>query len=271
MPDRRGLLVAAVIAFLATTVTAQSLRTINLTGFSFVDTVTGTNQTTIAFGDSVRFNRLNGTHTATSGFPGAGSGALFNFNLNATTTTGTWTPAAPGSYPYFCNFHSSLGMIGTIIVQPPPLYPGTGEDFSELSAVNGPGLPLTSPTTGGGQDVKFAIAGYTVTILARSQNGTFNFAPIVLAAQLFTTGQPAPVGTLPGLHLTTSGAFVLINGLDPGVLGAVQVVVPGGSSYGFLVPAGLAGSSVMIQSFAFATTAANGIFAISEGHEIQFF
>ena len=48
------------------------------------------------------------------------------------------------------------------------------------------------------------------------------------------------------------------------------VIAPGnGSSNYYLAPAGLAGSSIMLQGLVFSTGASNGIFAMTDGHEIQ--
>lgn len=250
---------------------AQQTRTVNLTGTTFVDTVSGTNITNIQLGDSVKWVRLNGTHTVTSGFAGPGSGSLFNVTMNATTTMFTFTPTAPGNYPYFCSFHQTFGMIGTIVVAPPFLYPGSGEDLVQGSAINAPGSGNVPVSYGGGNDVKYAVGGNVLTLVVRSTNGTFNFTPVIVAAQLFVSGQPAPPGALPGLHINTSGGVILVNGLDVGTFGAQQWIVPGGSTYGFLLPPGLTGFSIMVQSLAVTSSAANGFFAISEGHEVQMF
>lgn len=269
-------LTTAFMLFLATmfasVARAQTTVTVNATGTFFVDVMSGTNVTTIQLGDTVRWVRLNVSHTATSGTGPSdpANGALFNFNLNATTPIATFTPTSVGTIQYYCSPHFAFGMTGTIIVQPPPLYPGTNEDFIMGTAVNTPGGPTNPITFGGGVDVKNAHAGDLLTVQARSVAATFNYKPLLIVGQAFTTGQPTPPGALPGIHINTSGGFLIMNGLDPSALGTIQLIVPGGSTYGYGIPVGLTGQSLMIQCLAIAGNAANGIYAASTAHEIRF-
>ena len=142
-------------------------------------------------------------------------------------------------------------------------YPGSGEDFVLSSGVN------TAPTTGPGQDVKSAASGDLLFIHFASPSGTFDLEPPLLVAQVFTPGLP-PLGPLPGLWVNTSGAVILVNGLDGGPLGFAEVIVPvTGNTHAYQVPPGLSGSSVMFQALAVTSSAVNGFFAITTGHEIQ--
>lgn len=262
----------AVLGCLLAVGAAQTTHIVNLTGTSFVGVTSGTNTITIAIGDSVQFVRLNGTHTATNGtsLSDPALGTLFNFNLNSTTTTATYTPTAPGTIPFFCSPHFFFGMTGTIIVLPSPIYPGSGEAFNQGTAINTPGGPINPITFGGGFDVKTAVAGDVLSIRAISTSGAFNFTPLLIVGQFFATGGPAPVGALPNLYVNTFGAFIIVNGTDPSAFGGFQVVAPGGSTFAFNIPVSVAGQSCILQSLALSPFAANGFFALSDGHEIRF-
>ena len=80
---------------------------------------------------------------------------------------------------------------------------------------------------------------------------------------------PAPV--LPVLHVSLTGFFIIVDGATPVPPGLQPQLQPFGNTYGFTLPGGLAGSSILIESLVLDPTAANGIFATSDGHEIQMF
>lgn len=265
-----GLVLAAFVSGAA----AQN-HVVNSVGFSFVDSVSGTNATVIPLGTTIEFRWLGGaSHTATSGidFSDPLSGVLFNMALNSATPIRTFTPTSTGMIPYYCVPHVFFGMVGTITVLSPAglLYPGSNEDFNLGTAVNTPGPgPFNAATFGSGNDAKDATAGDVLTIQMLSAGGAFNFTPLLLAAQAFLTLGPPPAGPLAGLHVNVS-ATVLLNGLSPAApLGLAVVVLPGGSTYGVQVPLGFAGFSVMFQSIAAAGFANNGFFAISPGQVIR--
>ena len=143
-----------------------------------------------------------------------------------------------------------------------PAYPGTTEDFIMETGISG------GTSTGPGNDIKTALAGDSLNILAESPAGTFNGAPFLILAELFPTGAP-PVGVLPTLHLSLSGFFILVDGAVAVGPGLVPGLPAAGSSSSFLLPPGLTGSSLLLQSLALSPTAANTLFAISDAHEIQ--
>ena len=95
-------------------------------------------------------------------------------------------------------------------------------------------------------------------------------APILLAAQFFTTGgaEPTPIPTY-SLWLGT-GATLLINGAQPSVFGQSSIVLPGGTIRSFFVPFGFNGFSMILQTVVPSTLSANGIIATSEAHLIRF-
>jgi plastocyanin len=94
-------------------------------GFSFVDSVSGTSTTTIPVGTTVEWVWQGTPHSTTSGTCTASncvpdftwdSGIQNNLPFTFTYTFNT----ANVTYPYFCRVHGvSMGMIGTVIVNPP--------------------------------------------------------------------------------------------------------------------------------------------------------
>jgi hypothetical protein len=101
-------------------------------------------------------------------------------------------------------------------------------------------------------------------------------APLLLAANLYPTGTPAPAPTpgFPGLILDPNAFILIVNGLFCSGAGC-PAVQSGGTNYAVQIPPGLAGYSILLQAFAVpapGTTTpplANGLFAGSEGHEIR--
>lgn len=145
----------------------------------------------------------------------------------------------------------------------PSKFPGTGEDLRLFSGVNGP------PTSGPGNDVESAVALDLLALRVESPNGTFDYAPLVLAANLFPTGSP-PVTGIPGLALDPIQLVPILNGFGCAGFGCA-LVLPGGTGIDLLIPPTLGGHSVLIQAFALQgglTPPANGVFAGSDAHEI---
>ncbi len=113
------------------TPSAGSTRIVNVghSGYTFIDTVSGGNTTTIHVGDTVKWVFASSTqmHTTTSGVCVSGGGA---YGEDTCTADGLWDSAeqyAPatyshtfttaGSFKYYCNVHMSM-MTGTVVVQP---------------------------------------------------------------------------------------------------------------------------------------------------------
>ncbi len=75
---------------------------------------------TIAVGDSVRWVWTSILHTVTSGAgptdPNVGS--IFDAPLDSTHPVFIHRFLTTGSFPYFCRFHFTMGMTGSITVQP---------------------------------------------------------------------------------------------------------------------------------------------------------
>ena len=258
----RLLSVVLVLGLLALPTVGQATQQVIAIGVTFQDTTSGTNITTITFGDTVEWLHVSGGfHTVTSG-TGAGdpdSGNLFDSTLNAGGMF-SYTPTNCGSIDYYCIPHEAFLMVGTIIVvAPTPMYPGSGEDFEMGTAINNGEV-----TFEGCADVKNASGGDSLVIVARSPNGTFDFCPLLVVAQEFM-GSP-PIGTF-GLHVNTMGGFIVAGG---GGSYALQVVPGTGSIIAVEIPPAIpAGTSIIIQCLALKGTASNGFFAITSAHRID--
>ncbi len=72
----------------------------------------------IASGDTVRFQWAAGSHP-TSSTSGDWAAFVF-FQLNASQPAADLVFANPGTYNYQCDFHASIGMVGSITVSGPP-------------------------------------------------------------------------------------------------------------------------------------------------------
>lgn len=268
---RNALASLAILLLAFSSSSAQQSHAVQITGISFVDSVTGTNVTNVTVGTPIvwSMNAAMG-HTVTSGTTPASpiAGALFNISLTG-NASGSYTPMTVGTIPYHCIPHFAFGMTGTINVSgSPTTYPGSGEDFRMLSAVTPFGsLSLTTPTTGAGNEIKSASILDYLTIVFESPSASFNGLPLIALAEPFVTGTP-PVGPM-GLHVSTTGATILANGLIPNPLGFTTVVAPGGTSFIYQLPVALSGFSVMLQGLAITNSATNGFFALSDAHEIQ--
>jgi len=96
--------------------TSSNPPTPNTHDVSMVDSAFQPQDLTIKVGDIVRWTN-NGahTHTSTSGTNGTPDG---KWNSGDVTPGNTYefTFDTAGTYPYFCHYHWSLGMTGTITV-----------------------------------------------------------------------------------------------------------------------------------------------------------
>jgi plastocyanin len=105
-----------VVSVLAIGVAVASTRDVE-TGpnfqLSFRDTYSGTNETVINVGDSVRWVWRSGFHTTTS------SDNLWDAEISSVQRTFTYTFTQPGVYEYYCIPHELIGMVGTVRVRIP--------------------------------------------------------------------------------------------------------------------------------------------------------
>jgi plastocyanin len=82
---------------------------------------------TITAGQTVRWEWASGNHNVVSGSSAVANGQFCSpadtncaaTPLSAAGTVYSHTFAAPGTYSYFCRQHATLGMTGTVIVNPP--------------------------------------------------------------------------------------------------------------------------------------------------------
>ena len=142
-------------------------------------------------------------------------------------------------------------------------YPGSGDDFELRSGIGGaPSLASHVVSVQPGDPL--------LMLLVSPQGGLIGKAPL-LVGQFFVPGSP-PVGP-PGfafVHLDLAQPiFVIFDGSNGFPFGP-SLLPPGGMPFFFSVPAGFAGTSFMMQAFAFTSAAQNGIFAATNGKEIRF-
>ncbi|MFG0317745.1 MAG: plastocyanin/azurin family copper-binding protein [Planctomycetota bacterium JB042] len=224
----------------------------------FFDGVTGADVTMLELGDTVRWIAgHNAPHTVTSG-TGSGdvnAGLQFQQTLFTPGESFTFTPVEAGMQPYFCVEHEVHGMKGTLHVMPPATWPGTGDDL-ELST----GVDAAPDSV----DVKSLSAGNVLSIGIDSPEATLTGAPLVLALSAFPTGT-TPASPLPGIHFDPAAAVIVTQG----AFGWPLVVPPGGVSFGLVVPPVAAGTSIMLQAAALSANTHNGVFAATDGHELQ--
>lgn len=151
---------------------------------------------------------------------------------------------------------------------PNSLRPGTAED---LVLTTGISAALTATP-----DVKDAVAGDLLQINVSTPLGTFFPGPLVIAAQLFSTG--STLGSIfPAVHINPNmPAFVIVYDGTISPFGNVQPIPPGGLGLAFVAPS-FPGLSVIFQGFAltfdpiaYSVPAQNGIFAATDAHEIRF-
>lgn len=135
-------------------------------------------------------------------------------------------------------------------------YPGSRLDLVLRTGVN------VAPTEGPGELVKDILGFDTAIINVSSPNGALDNAPYAVLLQGFTTavGQPS---FLPTLWMDLFGLDILP--LIGGPVGQFTTVLPiGGSTTAILVPPGLAGFSVMVQSIA---VSPSNTLVLTDGHE----
>lgn len=239
---------------------------INVAGFAFIDSVSGTTNTTVNCGDTIEWVLLDTiAHLCADGTGPSdpNQGARFTFSLDTFTpsTSFTWTATEPGTFDYFCFPHFGFGMVGTITVLPPAnLLTGSGEDFKLDVASGGVSVcdGLTSVTAGSILDCEMI-----------SPNGFFDGLSPILVAELFPTGMTGPGSPagFPYIHVTLN-AIVIFNGQEAPPFGGI-VLTPNGLTLSGLVPPTLVGSTLRLQSLVPTAIAADGIFAFSDAVDIE--
>lgn len=139
--------------------------------------------------------------------------------------------------------------------------PGNGDDLVLATGVDAP------PTAGPLDDVKVASAGQHLLLRLASPLGHFAYEPFVLGARLVPTGTAIVGWPDPHFYLGKPGVILIVDGYTSAT---PLLLLPGGSDLGFPVPAGLGGWSAVLQGVVVTPKAANGAYALSEGHIIRF-
>lgn len=141
-------------------------------------------------------------------------------------------------------------------------YPGTGEDILLASGIN------ATPTFGPGEEIKSAPVFSVFSVFFESPNGTFDFHVPYVVSDFFPTGGTVPSGPLPGMYFDLNTALVLFDGYASQT-GFPQIIVPGGTTQNYLIPAGLTGVSMIFQ-VAFFSNFANNTYVFSDAHQLNF-
>lgn len=105
----KSLLLPVLVCFVCSTSFATK-HNIAVAEFSFTPS-----SLTIPLGDTIVFNWVNGTHTATSTSVPAGA-APFDAPISSGSVILTYVPTKVGTYAYICTPHSSMGMTGSFSV-----------------------------------------------------------------------------------------------------------------------------------------------------------
>ena len=132
----------------------SSTTTIQVGGFAF-----NPSSVTVTAGDTVKWMWNDGSHTTTSTSVPAGA-TSWNSPLNSSSTSFTYVVTTAGQYSYQCNFHFSMGMVGTITVNPNGIVPISGtvpEKFMLYQNFPNPFNPSTN--------IKFDIAHKTNVVI----------------------------------------------------------------------------------------------------------
>ncbi|GBC92618.1 Plastocyanin [bacterium HR15] len=108
-----AILVISVLAIGVALATTRDVETGPSFQLIFRDTYSGTNETVINVGDSVRWVWRSGYHTTTS------YDNLWDAEVSSVQRTFTYTFNQPGTYEYYCIPHESIGMVGTVRVRIP--------------------------------------------------------------------------------------------------------------------------------------------------------
>lgn len=182
---------------------------------------------------------------------GGYDGVLYAIN----ETTGMTTPIGPHLTAVKLSGLADLGS-GAL-----PLCPGTGEDLITAYSLNlGPNIAV-----GGGTDVLALAAGDLLQLTHTSPGGTFiGIGNVLVIGSTLPTGSAFPV-VFPGLCINLATAF----GVVITVGGAPATLGPAGLTYAFVYSGASPGTSMMIQGVVATGAAANGIFASTDGLELQ--
>jgi hypothetical protein len=161
------------------------------------------------------------------------------------------------------------------LFQPPP-YAGTGEHLDlfcrrdTLNVACNPGAGISAAGVLAQHPVQQVAAGQWVTLRTLSPEGDFSNQLFGILGEVFATGA-APAPALPGIASSLDPGSIFM--ITPGVLQAPPAFFAALPAAGFDVsicwPAGLAGTSALLQTVVVVPTAQNGLYASSFGIELQ--
>ena len=163
-----SLIIAPALAVASAGSCHAEVITVSVTNFAFTPA-----SVTAAPGDTIRWVRVSGNHTATSGAPCSPNGT-FDLPVNSVFTSATWVvpaSAAGTTVRYYCAPHCTT-MQGTITVSQPPPSPDlngdgvvNGDDLGLLLAAWGPGSGPADLNLDGavnGDDLGILLGAWTV-------------------------------------------------------------------------------------------------------------
>lgn len=179
-----------------------------------------------------------------------------------------------------CRNAAAAGLLGSGVVVDRLGAPRIAESVPDIGAFehhpvrpgSGDGLLLTTTVAGlgGATPTKTAAVGALMSVALTSPTGAFVGSLPLLVANLFPMNAAPPSPTiLPYVHIDPMTLLVLFDGAAPAPFFTIALP-PGGLSFGYLVPPGLGGFALRLQGVALSPSAANGIFATTDAHEIHF-
>lgn len=159
----------------------------------------------------------------------------------------------------------SLELDNVSVVVGNPTYPGSDDDLTLTTGIN------DSPD---GVDVKPAVGGDALIVNVQSPGGAYDLFPYTLWVQLVpTAGGVSDLGFvgLFDVYLDAALPVVPLIGADNASVLGLFLVAPGGTNHAFVLPASLngLGQSLVFQSFISTSQSNNGIYAITDAHEIR--
>ncbi len=214
MLSMRGVLLTFGLLLALLRPAAASTVTVHVFNFSFSNNPQGqpvVSTTTINMGDTVEWVVDQGTHTTTSD---SSSQEVWNsgtLNLNQTFSH-TFNNA--GTFTYHCNFHQSIGMVGTIVVN------GSSPTISSLSPTSATaGESQFTLTVNGSSFVSGAVVDWTESGTLTALTTTF-----VSSSQLTATVPASLVSSAGTASITVSEGGQTSNAVTFDVNNAVPVL-----------------------------------------------
>jgi hypothetical protein len=170
------------------------------------------------------------------------------------------TGGATGSVAQVAFDNVSVTIMSTMVT-----YPGSGDDLELTTGVNGPT---------NGTDVKSAAGGDTLTVNVASPGGSYDLNPYTLVVQAISTAGGVPnLGSLGlgDIYLDLAlPYFFVVDATSTAPTGPLVIGAGTGSDHTFVLPPALNGlaQSLVFQSLVASSATSNGVYAITNAHEI---